>query len=320
MEGEISLTITSSQNVVNDKTNLIIEVQDSGIGMDEEEQVDMFKAFTQHSRQSNKEYGGTGLGLSIVKRLVELMNGDVALKSERDVGSTFIITLKDVEISAEPIASNVESQKIVFEKATVLIADDITLNRDLIKEYLKETPLTLLEACDGQEAVDMTKENAVDLILMDVKMPNKNGYEATKEIKKFQDMPIIAITASVIFTQENKDNLIFDVFLQKPIKQNELLQALSKHLKCETTNVESSLKELNEIANVSLSQHPTLKNLLENAKNDGDIDLIQKFSDELDKFGEKENNEAFKILSTQLSSAVNSFDIGECEALLNKFE
>ena len=319
-EGSIDVTITTSSKS-NNIVNLILEVQDTGIGMDETEQKNMFNAFSQHLNQSNKIYGGTGLGLAIVKNLIELMNGTIVLKSKRDFGSTFIVTLNDVEISDKEISiNNLRNSKITFGEATVLVADDIELNRNLLKEYFKSTPLKIIEAKDGQEAVDIIKEKDIDIVLMDIKMPNKNGYEATKEIKEFKDIPIIAITASVISQKNNEENNIFDDFLHKPVNQDDLTIAMCKFINCNVEDMQQAYKENIEEDFPSLSPYPQLQELLQKAKTDGDIELIQEFANQLDIYGEKNNIESFKTISIKISSAVSSFDIGECEYLLNKFK
>ena len=319
-EGFINIKITTSST--NDgHTNLILEVEDSGIGMDKAQQDDMFQAFSQHSNQSNKEYGGTGLGLSIVKSLVELMNGSITLKSQKDVGSSFIITIKDVEISDETVSKlTTRNKEVIFEKATVLIADDIELNRNLIKEYLQNTPLVLLEAKDGQEAVDSVKENDIDLVLMDIRMPNKDGYEATKEIKEFKNLPVMAITASVISRKEGEENLIFDDFLHKPVKSEVLMDSMCKFLKCEIKDIEPSLDENQNLGDISISEYPKLQELLKRAKSEGDMELIQEFALQVKRVAKENKSDKLKMLSTQILSAVDSFDIGECEILLSKFK
>jgi len=320
-EGVIDVKITvSSQR--DEKTNLIIEVEDGGIGMDDEQQKYMFEAFSQHSNQSNKEYGGTGLGLAIVKKLVDLMGGDISLKSVRGEGTTFIVTLKDLSISKKDISiKSLKNVEVVFEEATVLIADDITLNRELLQEYLKNTALKIMIAKDGQEAVDIAKEHKLDLILMDIKMPNKNGYEATKEIKEFSATPIVAITASVVSQKHNEENQIFDDFLHKPIRQEELLHSMCLYLKCNIIK-ESQLKDLDyeENIQISLKNYPELTELFLKAQSGGDIDLIQEFADKLDEYAQRDSIESMRTLSTQISSAVNSFDIGEFEILFEKFD
>ncbi|RLA75790.1 MAG: hybrid sensor histidine kinase/response regulator, partial [Epsilonproteobacteria bacterium] len=320
IEGYIKVNIsTSSQE--NKLTNLIIEIEDTGIGMDEEQQEFMFEAFAQHSQQSNKQYGGTGLGLSITQKLVELMNGTVTIKSQRDEGSTFIVTLVDVEIGEGDLSKfNPKLSEVIFEKARVLVADDIKLNRELIKEYLKDTALELVEAVDGQEAVDKVKNHEIDLVLMDIKMPNKNGYEATKEIKDYQDIPVIAITASVVTKKDNDDNLMFDDFLHKPIKEDDLTRSMCEFIKCKVIPLHVEEKTVIEITNISLADYPSLTELLNKAKVSGDIELIEELANELDIVGDKNSIESFGSIATQIHSAVASFDIGECEALLNKFE
>ena len=318
-EGSIHVSITASSSKES-KINLILEVKDTGIGMDKEQQEHMFEAFSQHAEQSTKDYGGTGLGLAIVKKLTELMHGNIILKSKRDAGSTFIVTLNNIEVSDEDAAEyNIKNSEVTFQSATVLVADDIELNRNLIREYLKSTPLSILEAKDGQEAIDIAKNNAIDIILMDIKMPYKNGYEATREIKAFKDVPIIAITASVISQKENEENFIFDDFLHKPIQENKLISSMCKFLECEVKTFQNN-KDEEDLEYPSLQTYPQLESLLLKAKNDGDIQRIQEFADMLHLYGDTQNINAFKTISTQISSAVNSFDIGECEYLLNKFE
>ncbi len=320
-EGHIDIRLTTSSNK-NGKTNLIIEVEDTGTGMDQEQQEHMFESFSQHSNQSYKEHGGTGLGLAIVKRLVELMNGSITLKSTKNVGSEFIVTLNDITISDEDI-SHYKNQKldIVFEKATVLVADDIELNRNLLREYFKATSIEVLFAEDGQEAVDIAKSKELDLILMDLRMPTKDGYEATTEIKSFKDVPIIAVTASVISKIDDPENLIFDDFIHKPLDIEKLFYSMSQFLKCEKVKSKTPNTFTNRSAlSLSLNSYPKLQKLLQKVKTSGDIELIQEFSNQLQSHGKKDNIETFQTLSIQLSSAVSSFDIGECEALLNQFE
>ena len=321
-EGYVNLNIFSSLKDVTNLINLTIEVEDSGIGIDKSEQDKMFEAFAQHTNQSNKEYGGTGLGLAITKQLVNLMGGDISVKSSKDIGSTFRVILSNIDISlSSPIPQLRLNQKILFEKATVLIADDIELNRKLIIEYLKDTPLTIIEAVNGQEAIDIAKEQQIDLILMDIKMPKKNGYEATNEIKGFKDIPIIAITASVVFNVHNSAHDIFDDFLHKPLKKECLLMAMSEYLKSEVKTVAKDEIETKVLTiEISLDKYPYLKELLLEAKIAGDIGLIQKFSDELYIYAKQDNIDNFITISNRLSSAVESFDIGECEVLLNMFK
>ncbi len=320
-KGFITIEIMASQNS-NRLTNLIFKVEDSGIGIDEDQQKDIFHAFIQQSNQSNKKYGGTGLGLTITKNLIELMGGTISLNSNLNNGSTFIVTLQDVKISDKEISKDgINKVKANFEKAIVLIVDDIDQNRNLLKEYLKETPLELLEAKDGQEAVDIASNHKVDLILMDIKMPNKNGFEATSDIKKFKNIPIIAITASVLTEVNSNSNSMFDDYLYKPIDIDVLIHSMCKFLICDIEVLDNKLncKDI-KVDSISLVDYPSLQLLVNEAKTAGDIYLIQKFANELNVYGTNESVEVFKKISIQILSAVDSFDIGECKVLLNKFE
>jgi len=318
-EGFINIKITSS-STNNGYTNLILEVEDSGVGMDKSQQDEMFKAFSQHSNQSNKEYGGTGLGLSIVKSLVELMHGSITLKSQKGVGSTFIVTIREVKISDEASSKlSTRNKEVIFEKATVLVADDIELNRSLIKGYLQNTSLVVLEAKDGQEAVDSVKENDIDLVLMDIRMPNKDGYEATREIKDFKNLPVMAITASVVSSKKNEENLIFDDFLHKPIRSEVLMDSMCKFLKCEIKDIKYSSNEKQHLEDISINKYPKLQELLKRAKNEGDMEIIKEFALEVEIIAKKNKSDELKTVSIQILSAVESFDIGECELLLSRF-
>ena len=321
IEGSINIRITCS-TIKNGTINLILEVEDTGIGMNQSEQDHMFESFSQHSEQSNKEFGGTGLGLAIIKKLTELMGGTIKLNSKRDEGSTFIITLNDIEISDALIDTiNKKNKEVIFEPATVLITDDIKLNRELLIEYLKDTKLNTIIACNGQEAIDIAKEKDIDIILMDIKMPVKNGYEATREIKEFLDIPIIAITASVISQKQNDENKIFDEFLNKPIKRKSLLNAMSKFLKHEIKlNQEDEAEAISLQTNISIIKFPILVELLNDAKINGDMDMIEKFAIELEECGKTNNITQYQNISTQILSAVGSFDIGECMVLMELFE
>ena len=318
-EGSIDVTLSAHKKI--NSVDLVLVVQDTGIGMDEAQQALMFEAFTQHADQRAKDYGGTGLGLTIVKKLTHLMHGKILLKSKRDEGSTFTVTFFDVKASDEKVSMKENYKNITFEKATILIADDIELNRTLIKEYLKETPLEIYEAKDGQEAVDIAKTKEIDLILMDIKMPRKDGIEASNEIKNFKNIPIIAITASVLFTQENEAHKIFNDFLHKPIQSKDLLHSMSKFIKCEVQTAPLVHDETEEYSqNISLQKYPKLEALLLQARNNGDVTVIQKFADELLVCAQTNDLKSFKNISMQLSNAVDSFDIGECEILLSSFE
>ncbi len=313
----------------NEHLNLVITVEDSGIGIPKEEQDKIFSAFIQQKNQMTKEYGGTGLGLTIVKKLLDLMKGDIAVKSAPGQGSTFTITLRDVAISeTKRIAHSQEmNKKIDFEPATVLIADDVELNRVLITEYLKETPMTLLQAANGQEALEYLENEAVDIVLMDIKMPVMDGYEATRVIKEQYRLPVIAITASVVAAESDPANKIFDDFLEKPLSAAKLKNTLSNYLDCTISTLEGTADAISEAdtqESIDLRRFaqecPQLIDALNQAKEDGDIERISTFAQLLEACHQQHSNPAFHTLSQQLVQAVESFDIESCLLLLDKFQ
>lgn len=327
-EGHIVIRIDMLREEDNAYIKLILEVEDTGIGIDEDQQEIMFDSFTQHSHQSNKEYGGTGLGLAIIKKLTELMGGKVILKSQRGIGSRFSIILPRVQIAqkeSKDISIDINTQEIHFEKATILIVDDIDLNRNLLKEYLKTKPFTIIEAQDGQEAVEKIEQSDnINLVLMDIRMPKKDGYEAASQIKSIKaNIPIIALTASVDFGIENPKNAIFDDFLQKPIKEQKLLISLSHFLPC-TIHKQEKNKIYNTTHEISFSNYEErcdkLKALFNDAKRQGDMNLIELFAKRLLECAKEYKDSNLDAVASKLLIAAQSFDIGECMAIFEQFK
>lgn len=247
--GYIEITL---DKVVNEddrsKLDLIFSVSDTGIGIPEESQDEIFESFKQQEGQSTKKFGGTGLGLAITKRLVEMMEGSISVKSEPGKGSTFTVCLTDVSAAAVEKKSRMDtdfdSDRIRFKPAVVLIADDIKMNRDLISEFFADSNLTTITAENGSEAVSFVKQQDIDVVLMDIRMPVMDGWDAMKAIRALPDKkntPIIAITASAMKEQQ-KQILAggFDECLVKPLHLDELFSVLSKYLKYDKVEGEES--------------------------------------------------------------------------------
>jgi len=309
---------------LNSHVNLIITVEDSGIGIPKEQQDGIFSAFIQQKNQETKTYGGTGLGLAIVKQLLALMDGEIELKSEVNKGSTFTITLKSIAKSNEEIKARMPKTQVLFEPATIVVADDIELNRTLIYEYLKKMPFKLLIASNGEETLKLVEENSVDIVLTDIKMPIMDGYESTKVIKNRHNIPVIAITASVLVSEQDEANKIFDLLLEKPISSTQLIQALCEYLECSTLLDEEHENEETDIKSIELKRYmqacPLLSDSLESAKEDGDINSIEKFAQMLEACSQSEQIKEFHLISEQLMHAIESFDIETCQMILHKFK
>ena len=234
--GYIKLGV-KSQSVGEDEVSLTISVEDTGMGIPDAQKQIIFNAFEQQQGQSHAVFGGTGLGLAITKRLVEMMEGSIRVADNKPRGCRFIINLTNVTISSVSRDSEpqefIDAQNIVFEPAVILIADDIDVNRELVRLFLNRYDFDFIEACNGEEAVNLTKEHLPDLIFMDIKMPVVNGYEATRQIKLHDNtkyIPIIALTASAMKQDEEQLKKICDGFLSKPVAKNQLIGEIAKFL------------------------------------------------------------------------------------------
>lgn len=215
---------------------LVFEVEDSGIGIREDQLQKIFEAFHQQSGQSIRRHGGTGLGLNITRRLVEMMDGDITVHSVAGSGSLFRVMLPNILIgSLEPEVSIPRDLKnIVFSESTVLVVDDSSANRELLKEYLSPWNLTIIEAENGAIAVEQARQARPDIIIMDMKMPEMDGYTATEILtadETTRDIPVVALTASAMAgDRERAMTLGCRGFLSKPVSRTELLDELVKFL------------------------------------------------------------------------------------------
>ncbi|GEM_PF-6661480 len=217
-------------------------ITDTGIGMSKDFLPHLFEEFSRENNTTDNKIEGTGLGMPIVKRLVELMQGTIEVRSQQGVGTTFIVTFPHKianESEAEEII-NAESTPVNYEGKRILLAEDNDLNAEIAMEILNEVGFILERAEDGQRAVEMVDQadaGHYDIILMDIQMPTMNGYEATKAIRQMADVkkatiPILAMTANAF--EEDKRNAFaagMNGHLAKPIDVTELMKALSKHLK-----------------------------------------------------------------------------------------
>jgi len=217
---------------------LAFSVQDTGIGIAEDQRALIFESFKQQDGQSTEEYGGTGLGLSITKRLVEMMGGDISVESDPGKGSTFTIALREVAVSADQEGfkghSGPDLENIKFHHASILIADNVEYNRLLLKGFINSSQIKVYEAENGKEAIDCARLYKPDLILTGMKMPVMDGYEITRKIKQekgLKSIPVIAITASVMTGEERRIREAgCDGLIRKPFNKTDLLTELMRHL------------------------------------------------------------------------------------------
>ena len=218
------------------------DVEDTGIGISYEKQDKVFESFSQAESNTSQKYGGTGLGLAITKQLTELLGGEIALTSEEGKGSVFSLMIPaGLDVTEQPFLdrSNIDKHINIGREAShyefvghVLVAEDVETNQVLIKSLLQRMGLEVTIVADGNEAVQKAVSSEYDLIFMDIQMPNMNGYEATKELrKKGIVIPIIALTANAMIGDDNKCiEAGCDDYLPKPLDRRQLLEKIKKYL------------------------------------------------------------------------------------------
>ena len=210
-------------------------VQDTGIGIPAKMQTIIFERFRQADDTPTRKYGGTGLGLTICKNLVHLMGGELRLESEVGKGARFIITLPLWTITSakeEVQEQTPEPKKKDWANKVILIAEDEESNYSFLEHVLKRTGVKILWAKNGKETVNIAKTEKVDLILMDIRMPGMNGYEAAELIKQENtDIPIIAQTAYALKGEKELSlNSGCDDYIAKPIDIIQLMEVLNRHI------------------------------------------------------------------------------------------
>lgn len=243
-KGHVDIEVNCIPSPQRDKTETIyleISVTDTGIGIPEEGRTLIFDAFAQIEGSLSRRYEGTGLGLTITHRLTELMGGTLTLESEVGKGSRFICKFPRVEVAHEASYKSVNVSRRKRQqgadinqlpKMTILIADDIRSNRDLLAGYLSETIHSLIFACDGKETIELAQQHHPDLILLDWRMPNLDGQEAALILQANPEtcnIPIIFVTAS-LHKEDSSEYIIPspDNVLLKPVDQQALFKAIQR--------------------------------------------------------------------------------------------
>lgn len=220
----------------NKKVDVEFKVSDTGIGIEESRLDSIFESFVQADKKTKRLYGGTGLGLSISKKLVELQNGSISAKSTLDKGSEFIVllTFGKPENKENTDAGRVETQEENIEGLKVIVAEDNLVNQKVMQSFLRKWKVDATIVSNGLEAIEALKSNEVDLILMDLEMPEMDGYEAATAIRNLEDatkknIPIIALTAAALNEVKEKVYSVgMNDFVTKPFNPVELRRKLSE--------------------------------------------------------------------------------------------
>lgn len=260
-----------------------------------------------------------------------MMQGGVRLESEENKGSTFTLYLDNIKIGHKSTTKDdVLDMEIVFDKATVLIVDDIDENRRLVTENFANSNLEFIEARDGQEAIDVAQNQTLDFILMDLKMPNINGYDATKKITELlgaKAPPIVALSAAIQVSEEKLTEYGFSGSLTKPISKKDLTEEFSHYLSHRTI-IHNKNKKSEKLSNNSLKFEDAILKLLDEqasvlydtAHAGGGFDDIEAFATILQSIAEEHKVEALQEYAQSINQSIEVFDIENIDKLMSQYK
>ncbi|MEK6481927.1 ATP-binding protein [Catalinimonas sp. 4WD22] len=240
--GNISLEIHLEKQEGN-IVELHFAVRDTGTGISEERQQNIFDKFTQGDSSTMRRYGGTGLGLSITKSLLQLMHSDIQVESKEGKGSVFYFTLRQQIGSEESLRPEEETgpsqqavKKSIQSGMLILLVDDAAFNRMVLQQHLEEWwDLQADEASNGLEAIEKAQQKKYDLILMDIRMPEMDGLEASRRIRELDEhyakVPIIVLTADTSLTKvKEADAKLFNGIITKPFEPEQLMNTIAPYV------------------------------------------------------------------------------------------
>lgn len=308
-------------------------VEDTGVGIPQDKLSLIFEKFSQAESSTTRRYGGSGLGLTICKKLVELMGGDIAVTSQLGLGSRFAFTIllkKDgTEASQEqtPMNTSMFRLKSMYDAVPedspipdvpqrqvtdLLLVEDMTTNIRVITQYLKDQPVNLTVARDGEEAVRLFRSKTFGLVLMDIHMPRMDGYEAVRQIRTIEEQnglartPVIALTAHRPDESRSRQLAEFNAFLMKPISKKDLINTIFKLIPAPTKAFPADPNSLAfdpelagiipELIHEINEELPTITHSLENGDYDTASRLSHGFKGAAGNCGLPELSDMFKTL------------------------
>ncbi len=337
-KGSIALSAKKTDSTHEGYLDLTITVSDTGAGIHPEAQKEIFEAFRQQAEHQARSYEGTGLGLTISKSLIEMMGGTLSVTSRPGEGSIFEIRLKKIapatDVSIVESDHSMEVDILAYPRASILVADDIALNRMLIKEFVRSSELTVIEAKDGRSAVQLARQHRPDLILMDIRMPVMDGYNAMAKIRRhgdLQSIPIVAITASGM--KEELERIIssgFDGYLIRPFNRHQLIETVVRFLPREELKKSTpaptmdpvdalSPQARNELPDIITRMEKDLMKQWESVRHIQRIPDIEDFGCRVKSLGEAHGMGAISEYGENLLYHVGGFDIDHIQSTLDRF-
>jgi PAS domain S-box-containing protein len=328
-------TVINSAKMNEEVSDIIVSVEDTGIGIREESLNDIFGPFVQVRNRMAK--GGTGLGLAISRRLAGLMNGSITVRSTEGKGSTFTVTLAGVPfLNSYKFSSGeatIDPETIIFEKAMVMVVDDIEENRKYFRDALKATALQIIEAADGDSAIEIMKNKKPDLIISDIMMPGMDGFELLKSIKTDNDLksiPVIAYSASAMKEQKDRINESeFADLLIKPVRISDLYAVLLNHLPNHRmerspengkTEEKYSRNETDDLTGLLASLEGSYLETIKTFKIRQPIGEVKKLGESLAELGTIHNCRIISDYGEKLTKTAENFDIDGMLKLIGRYQ
>jgi two-component system, NarL family, sensor histidine kinase EvgS len=321
------------------KVDLEIRIADTGMGIESADLERIFDDFEQTGSARTRQLGGTGLGLAISRRLAEIMGGSLGVSSQPGEGSIFYLTIPGIDIAAihHETGENSEEryQETVdfkrFQPATLLVVDDIQNNRELIKHFFNDTSIRVITAENGAEALELVSQEEIQLVLMDIRMPVMDGYEATSRLQaSHPDLPIIALTASVMTDKrEMLNNRHFNGHLRKPVLKKDLFRELLRFLPCREINTATGDTDTQAEEQATLCDTPgiapeqlfqLLAPLFQQAISSHNLKDTRDFATALQQQAQPHHLNELSQLAGNLLIAIDSFDIKMMESLMVRYQ
>lgn len=313
-QGTINIEIYNKQQTENEVI-VGFKVSDTGIGIDKEKLIEVFERFNQGEDSTTRNYGGTGLGLSIVKSLIQLQNGDIEVISEQGKGTTFHFyipyTIAKEQLNVIPKIDIDYFKDKTNTPLRVLIVDDNAINQNLMKHLLSQWNVDFETANNGLEAVEFLRNNDCDLVLMDIQMPQMDGYVATQTIREELKLntPIIAMTAHALAGERERCmSRGMNEYISKPIIEEDLFKLISNFGLKENEKTETKTEEI--VSNYEFIDLTYLKSISNEDKN-FERTVTQQFLDnvpthlqELKLAYENKDFELLKLKAHDLKSSV----------------
>jgi signal transduction histidine kinase/DNA-binding NarL/FixJ family response regulator len=321
-------TITFKIDYLNEQFHF--EVADTGIGIAQNELQKIFLPF-QQSGEQKYQAEGTGLGLSITKKLVDIMAGELKVHSVLGEGSSFLVVLNlPVVLDASQVTTTEKPIIIAYQRKcseqsmqenpfSILVIDDQWTNRMMLENLLTPLGFKILQAEDGSEGITQAKTLHPDFIIMDLMMPNMDGFEATRQIRQIaeiKNIPIIAASASV-FESHRQDSLKAgcNEFLDKPINEEKLFELIEKYLNLQWIYEEQSVNEISVQKQETVLPKLSAQNaerFLEMAMV-GDIERLLEFAQELE-----QSNPDLAYFAKEITTLTHQFELEKLQALANQ--